>query len=604
MTRERKRFPKEDEFLGFPLPDRKVRDSYEPWYDSKKDYNTNSKSYYDYLARVNQLMQLLADRIWDYDKELAIRFREWDKNLEEFPHEVYKILTKWLDEGKISRNPDNGKIQYTVGKDGDFDTINHAIEHIEDLFYYPPEIEIYLLNDYIMKEQVTIKNRDFHFITITSDNPVKTEYTSDIKTINTLNGAKYTPFFHIVDSNAPKINALFTLDSGYNDSVHRLSGMVSENSNITIEKKKGFTSFSWAGLVLLDKSNGVCIGSNFNDNGNFYEIKNPSEDELRTIYEGKGVLVQNSELTGDGLTANKCGDVGVHVQLASNARFSGATINSCGHHAIVVSQSSSVTAKDGEYCYCNDDNVVCETASSLDISGSNCSYATFHNGVIAHRGGKIIFRNGIARDNGGWGLHAVNDGHINAESARVSGNGKSGCSIGRLGYLYFRHGKSNNNGQHGINISKTSQVMAQDAEITGNEGNGISNSGGWSDVTQAVISHNEGHGLAAYSGGYNNGVNGTIIENNGRNGVMCDNGRTNMRKSTVRNSSGYDIRVASSGHITLDRLTTTNTKNVEFVVSSGGFIQANDCKGFVNMTPNVFRERGLVISNSLVEGDT
>lgn len=36
---------------------------YEPWYDDKADYNTNAKSYYDYLARFSYLVRLLVDYI-------------------------------------------------------------------------------------------------------------------------------------------------------------------------------------------------------------------------------------------------------------------------------------------------------------------------------------------------------------------------------------------------------------------------------------------------------------------------------------------------------------------------------------------------------------
>lgn len=36
---------------------------FRPWYDSNADYNTNAKSYYDYLAKLNGLLQALIDTI-------------------------------------------------------------------------------------------------------------------------------------------------------------------------------------------------------------------------------------------------------------------------------------------------------------------------------------------------------------------------------------------------------------------------------------------------------------------------------------------------------------------------------------------------------------
>lgn len=39
------------------------RETYEPWYDDNADYNTNAKSYYDYLARFNHLISSIIDFI-------------------------------------------------------------------------------------------------------------------------------------------------------------------------------------------------------------------------------------------------------------------------------------------------------------------------------------------------------------------------------------------------------------------------------------------------------------------------------------------------------------------------------------------------------------
>ena len=45
-----------------------------PFYSDDANYNTNSKSYYDYLGRLQKLFETLASRIWEYDEELAQRF--------------------------------------------------------------------------------------------------------------------------------------------------------------------------------------------------------------------------------------------------------------------------------------------------------------------------------------------------------------------------------------------------------------------------------------------------------------------------------------------------------------------------------------------------
>lgn len=95
---------REEGFLGYPLAYKQSplrRSTFEPWYDDKKDYNTNAPSYYDYLGRMHKLIQLLAERIWEYDKELAKRFEEWDKLIEKFPENVEKLLIEWMEDGTL-----------------------------------------------------------------------------------------------------------------------------------------------------------------------------------------------------------------------------------------------------------------------------------------------------------------------------------------------------------------------------------------------------------------------------------------------------------------------------------------------------------------------
>lgn len=88
-----------DEFLNNKMGTRK-RDFY-PFYSDASDYNTNAKSYYDDLAKKEHLFRILAHRIWEYDEELAKRFEEWDRLIENFPEDVKKLLQKWLEDGTL-----------------------------------------------------------------------------------------------------------------------------------------------------------------------------------------------------------------------------------------------------------------------------------------------------------------------------------------------------------------------------------------------------------------------------------------------------------------------------------------------------------------------
>lgn len=73
-----------------------------PFYDNRADYNTNSKSYYDDLARKTRLISILGHRIWEYDEQMVKRLEEWDARLENFPDDVKNLLIEWMQDGTLA----------------------------------------------------------------------------------------------------------------------------------------------------------------------------------------------------------------------------------------------------------------------------------------------------------------------------------------------------------------------------------------------------------------------------------------------------------------------------------------------------------------------
>ena len=73
-----------------------------PFYDNRADYNTNSKSYYDDLARKTRLISILGHRIWEYDEQMVKRLEEWDARLEHFPEDVKNLLIEWMQDGTLA----------------------------------------------------------------------------------------------------------------------------------------------------------------------------------------------------------------------------------------------------------------------------------------------------------------------------------------------------------------------------------------------------------------------------------------------------------------------------------------------------------------------
>lgn len=89
---------------------RNFRGHYQPWYDDKADYNTNAKSYYDYLARFNYFLHVTTDFI--------NRLMDRDVTVTESPTIEWVKKGDWLDNGTC---PPDGK-----GYDDDINFTAHV----------------------------------------------------------------------------------------------------------------------------------------------------------------------------------------------------------------------------------------------------------------------------------------------------------------------------------------------------------------------------------------------------------------------------------------------------------------------------------------------
>ena len=85
-----------------------------PRYPDDADYQTNAPSYYEDLARKQKLIQLLAEKIWEYDERLDERLEDlenvlqdylsqWDERIENLDDEVSHIFVTWLEDGTLEK---------------------------------------------------------------------------------------------------------------------------------------------------------------------------------------------------------------------------------------------------------------------------------------------------------------------------------------------------------------------------------------------------------------------------------------------------------------------------------------------------------------------
>lgn len=107
-------YPNDDVFPPYPA-EKNYRLHYEPWYDDTADYNTNAKSYYDYLARFNRIMQEMPKAFQDginraLNRDVAVENTET------------VTLTKAGDWKGTSANPDGYDDLITLNADANFST--------------------------------------------------------------------------------------------------------------------------------------------------------------------------------------------------------------------------------------------------------------------------------------------------------------------------------------------------------------------------------------------------------------------------------------------------------------------------------------------------
>ena len=132
----------------------KLRKVY-PYYDESNNYNTNAKSYLDYLAKSNKLYEILAARIWEYEETLDLTLEEindkltryiqqneymltdmltkWDERIENLDDEVSHIFVTWLNDGTLEQIINHDILGNKADKtfvDSEIQRLNQKDEHL------------------------------------------------------------------------------------------------------------------------------------------------------------------------------------------------------------------------------------------------------------------------------------------------------------------------------------------------------------------------------------------------------------------------------------------------------------------------------------------
>lgn len=119
-------------FPPFTFESTSVTTNNSPEYPKDVDYTTNAQSYYDKLAKDNNVLKLLATRIWEYDKTLDTSLKHiqevlqnysniLDGKLKNFDETVFRLVNEWINENLERIFTDVAKIVwFGLNDDGHF----------------------------------------------------------------------------------------------------------------------------------------------------------------------------------------------------------------------------------------------------------------------------------------------------------------------------------------------------------------------------------------------------------------------------------------------------------------------------------------------------
>lgn len=504
----------------------------EPFYSDSSDYNTNAKSYYDYLARYNGFIHEMVDFV----NGLADDIQDLKDKCEAF-------------------NLSNEDITYTVGQAGDFKTINDCFDKINNFIVQPNSIRVILLKDYVMDEQLFLINKNYNHITITSENdivttkPTKTQRQIEVKTNPIF---KVKPYFYSLNGVFPTID--FKLENkDFNDNIN--CGYLMDNSVLIFTEKGGATWFNFIGACAINGSSITANYCDFSQNGNREQQEENNNDQV--MY-GDGLRIFNSSLTGNYMHVHRCGEIGIHLSHGANGYidYTEATYN--GHHGLMTTTASQCSARNCKITDTTDDNVVAYAGSNIDLRYSDCSRSHTTYGVIATRSSNINFDSGTSNGSKLSGIMSNRGCSIDATGATASRNGEHGVIAANNSKVDFTSGNANENGQDGLQSTHGSIIQARLSTASRNKRNGVLAYAGSVYCQEITCDGNTRRGFESTRGGYIASY-GAKISNSGDDNVLAYGSVISINEAVLTDAGRNAIEATRGGQIIADRVTINGT---------------------------------------------
>jgi hypothetical protein len=431
----------------------------------------------------------------------------------------------------------------------------------------------------MMREQLFLRDKRYNHITITSENDIVEAYETELNRqveIKTNPIFRVKPLFYGNNSTFPKID--FKLQNkDFSDSIN--CGFLMDNTTFEMTERGGSTHFNFIGLCGVNGSHIQTNYCDFSYNGNREQLEEYNKDQ--NMY-GDGLRIFNSSLTGNYMTVNRCGEIGIHFSHGASGYIDFTEARFNGHHGLMVTTGSQASARNCKITDTIDDNVVSYASSDIDLRSSDCSNSQTTYGVIATRSSNINFDKGIANGCGASGIMANRGCSIDATGATASRNKWHGVIASNNSKVDFTSGNANENGLDGIQCTHGSTVQARLSTANGNKRNGVLAYAGDVYCQEINCDGNGRRGLEATRGGYV-AAYGAKVSRSKDDNVLAYGSMISINEAVIERAGRNGIEATRGGQIFADRITITGSGDFGILAyASKVFAEASNISGTKN----------------------
>lgn len=379
----------------------------------------------------------------------------------------------------------NDQTTRNISVPSDYSTLATALENSkQELVPAGTVIEISIESGHTVSGGVLLEDGDFGHITITSEDA----------TVSVDGLGAGEKFLNLLNSNGPKLDALFDMQGSGGEGVN-----VENGSSITIESGAGVVNAGNIGLRVIDRSDVTGAGADFSS---------ASSSGCR--------VDQASTLNLNGIDLSGAGLYGITVNRSSNANIANGDVSNVSDSAIRARSNAKITAVDATATGAGTDAIYADEGSVVDAEGVTATGAGRY-GAWAN-GGKIELAGSADVSNASNNcIHADDGGRVVAPGVTANGAGQSNVTAEGADYVNVANASLQNPQTHCIEAREGSTVQANGATATG---------GG--------------------QGGFGHGV------------LAREKAQVNAQGADASGAASADIRAVNGGEINANGCTTTN----------------------------------------------